>query len=390
MSRDARKSHFSLGSQRIPSVPAHNSMTFALPPQPSPHKLRRTAPEKPVMSASTPPPTEPTAASTQALPQAQPAQRDLFCHLYVAGAPSEQALAQCVDAALRRHLPGSSCAQHPLLDVTVRAECRHLPLDDAQDDFVRWRHHITADAATAAVDFDRYLHALAQLVADLRAQGLRVVAACDFEDELNAAAKQAAARLAANQQRVQAHEAAPAGPQTASPSKAISAAPPAAPPPSFWRTHWGYVLWLLALLALAATQTGSIMLASTLLMFTAWLLLARLAWQVLCRRWAAARHSLLRLLLCALAAAAVWGITQWRAAQWRAHADGAVAAIWQWHGQRQQFPPDVAALRLPPGPRLHYGFDRNGQPYLFYRSAWNHFDTWYYDFAQRQWRFQPD
>lgn len=151
---------------------------------------------------------------------------DFFCRLYVAGAPDEQALEQSVDAALRRCPPHAGHAEPPVLDWTVRAECRHLPLDDAQEDFTLWRHHIEADAASPSVRFDSYLHTLAWLLAGLRAQGLRVVAACDFEDALNAAAEHARQQAA---QQAAPPAAAPAPPQAA----ALTSAPhPTQMPPA--------------------------------------------------------------------------------------------------------------------------------------------------------------
>lgn len=175
-------------------------------------------------------------------------------------------------------------------------------------------------------------------------------------------------------------------PTTAQPSRLAAACGAVL---AFAHMHWPLALWLLATLAWAAWQTGSIFLSTLALGLAALYLLL----QSLARLWRPGpplAHLLGRWLLWALACAAVWGITQWREAQLRAQADAAVAALWQWHGQHQRFPPHLPPLNPPPGARLHYGFDRQGQPYLFYCSAWSGFDTWHYDFAQRQWRFQPD
>lgn len=116
---------------------------------------------------------------------------DRYCKLFVAGAADDQALSAAVNAA--RHESAKRAAAGadgvPLLDITVHAQARHLPLDDGQDDFTRWRHYLDIDAAQEDVRFDVYLAALAWLVAALRARGWRTVAACDFEVALEAAVR---------------------------------------------------------------------------------------------------------------------------------------------------------------------------------------------------------
>lgn len=116
---------------------------------------------------------------------------DLYCKLFVAGAADDQALSAAVNAAqhesAKRAAAGADAV--PALDITVHAQVRHLPLDDGQDDFTRWRHYLDIDAAQEDVRFDVYLGALAQLVVALHAQGWRTVAACDFEEALEAAVR---------------------------------------------------------------------------------------------------------------------------------------------------------------------------------------------------------
>ena len=113
---------------------------------------------------------------------------DLFCKLYVAGAPDPAALAAAVANLTGGRLVGpASLIDTPVLHIAVHAPSRHLPLDDGQDDFVRWRHFLDVDAASAHMPLDAFVGALAPLVAGLRARGWRVVAACDFEEVLEAA-----------------------------------------------------------------------------------------------------------------------------------------------------------------------------------------------------------
>lgn len=115
---------------------------------------------------------------------------DLYCKLFVAHARDPDALTTAVgqitggDVMLRAGLIDT-----PVLSMSVHTPSRHLPLNDEQDDFVYWRHFIDIDAANAQTGFDAFFSEVLQLVLGLRGLGLRVVAACDFEDELNAAAQ---------------------------------------------------------------------------------------------------------------------------------------------------------------------------------------------------------
>lgn len=114
----------------------------------------------------------------------------LYCKLYVAGAADTRALTLAIDEiAPGAATPTDHASDDLSLDIGVHAESRHLPLSDEQDDFLRWRHYVEVDAASEDTAFEPFLAELARLVAGLRARGLRVVAACDFEDELNAAAR---------------------------------------------------------------------------------------------------------------------------------------------------------------------------------------------------------
>lgn len=117
---------------------------------------------------------------------------DLYCSIYVAGAADVDELAAAVDEIVRSRVrPGAGSS---VLDTAVRAQSRHLPLDDEHDDFVLWRHRIEIEAADPEAGFDAFLAEVVQVVVGLRAGGLRVVAACDFEEELETAARAAGSR----------------------------------------------------------------------------------------------------------------------------------------------------------------------------------------------------
>jgi hypothetical protein len=59
-----------------------------------------------------------------------------------------------------------------------------LPTEEADpDDFVNWRAVVEISAGAETTD-DRMVAFVADLMTSLRAAGHRVVAACDFEDEL--------------------------------------------------------------------------------------------------------------------------------------------------------------------------------------------------------------
>ncbi|PAT42393.1 hypothetical protein CK621_09455 [Vandammella animalimorsus] len=116
------------------------------------------------------------------------ANAELYCTLYVAGAADPDALAAALGDIAQGHVTqGAAWVQTPLLDMAVHAESRHLPLSDTQDDFSLWRHFVEVNAADEAMSFQAFLAALARVVAALRARGWRTVAACDFEDRLEAA-----------------------------------------------------------------------------------------------------------------------------------------------------------------------------------------------------------
>ncbi|MDO4724045.1 MAG: hypothetical protein Q4A97_04710 [Comamonadaceae bacterium] len=116
------------------------------------------------------------------------ADAELYCTLYVAGAADPDALAAVLGDIAQGHVThGAALVQTPLLDMAVHAESRHLPLSDAQDDFTLWRHFVEVNAADDEITCQAFLAALAHVVAALRARGLRVAAACDFEEQLEAA-----------------------------------------------------------------------------------------------------------------------------------------------------------------------------------------------------------
>lgn len=113
---------------------------------------------------------------------------ELYCTLYVAGAADPDALAAALGDMAQGHVTqGAAWVRTPLLNMAVHAESRHLPLSDTQDDFTLWRHFVEVNAADDAITLQAFLAALARVVAALRARGLRVVAACDFEERLEAA-----------------------------------------------------------------------------------------------------------------------------------------------------------------------------------------------------------
>ena len=118
---------------------------------------------------------------------------DLYCKLYVAGAADADALTVALNEITRSHgAPDAGLVRTAALNISVHAESRHLPLNDEQDDFVLWRHYLEIDAADTHTGFEAFLAGLVEVIVGLRARGLRVVAACDFEDTLEAALRGAA------------------------------------------------------------------------------------------------------------------------------------------------------------------------------------------------------
>ena len=108
---------------------------------------------------------------------------DLYAKVFVAGAANADVLTDVIrtDREAAGRTPDG-------LDVVVRAQSRHLPLNDEEDDFLNWRHCIDLEAGPTSAPED-FLEQVAQLVARLRERGLRVVAACEFEYELEAAVR---------------------------------------------------------------------------------------------------------------------------------------------------------------------------------------------------------
>ena len=74
---------------------------------------------------------------------------DRYCKLFVSGAADDEALSAAVNAALRESAERTAAGADavPVLDITVHAQVRHLPLDDGQDDFTHWRHYLDIDTA---------------------------------------------------------------------------------------------------------------------------------------------------------------------------------------------------------------------------------------------------
>jgi len=111
---------------------------------------------------------------------------DLYCKVYVSGARDTELLKTAVSSVVGATVEVSE-VRTPVLTVRVGAESRHLPTTHVGDDFVKWPHYLEIDAADERVGLDAFVAAIAQLVSGLRARGLRTVAACEFEDELEAA-----------------------------------------------------------------------------------------------------------------------------------------------------------------------------------------------------------
>ncbi|AVO35196.1 hypothetical protein [Ottowia oryzae] len=116
------------------------------------------------------------------------ARDDLFCKLYVADAVDEHAYQAAVHEIARGGVSASGAALSAL-DITARAQTRHLPLDDTQDDCTLWRHYADIEAANAGVTFETFFSECVQLVVGLRERGMRVAPSCDFEGEIEAAAR---------------------------------------------------------------------------------------------------------------------------------------------------------------------------------------------------------
>jgi hypothetical protein len=107
---------------------------------------------------------------------------ELYCKVYVAGAANHAALKALVAEVARAgvHLRTVSA---PPLEIDVFDQSRNTPAKTG-DDFVRWPAYLEIGASAADVDAEAFVAALARLLNGLRARGLRVVAACDFEDAL--------------------------------------------------------------------------------------------------------------------------------------------------------------------------------------------------------------
>ena len=104
---------------------------------------------------------------------------------HVTGAPDIAALESAVPEAAGSILHRRT-VRTDVLEVDIFYEKHGLP-SDTGDDFVALPYYLEVEAANESVTFDAFVAALASLLNRLRARGLRVVASCDFEDQLAAA-----------------------------------------------------------------------------------------------------------------------------------------------------------------------------------------------------------
>jgi hypothetical protein len=110
---------------------------------------------------------------------------ECYCKVYVAGAKDRIAL-----TALIAEVAGGGVHMRtvsaPPLEIDVFDQSRHPPAEPG-DHFVRWPAYLEIEASTVDVAAEAFVSTLARLLNGLRTRGLRVVAACDFEDTLAAA-----------------------------------------------------------------------------------------------------------------------------------------------------------------------------------------------------------
>ncbi len=111
-------------------------------------------------------------------------QEDLYCKVYVTGAPDIVALKATIAEVTSASFDGRT-ARTPVLEIDVFDQSRHQPPNPG-DDFVRWPAYLEIFAADGA-SFEAFVAALARTLKALQKKALRVVASCDFEDKVAAA-----------------------------------------------------------------------------------------------------------------------------------------------------------------------------------------------------------
>jgi hypothetical protein len=94
--------------------------------------------------------------------------------------------ADCADRGSGRRQCSYAHGQCAPLEIDVFDQSRHPPAEPG-DHFVRWPAYLEIEASTVDVAAEAFVSTLARLLNGLRTRGLRVVAACDFEDTLAAA-----------------------------------------------------------------------------------------------------------------------------------------------------------------------------------------------------------
>ena len=108
-------------------------------------------------------------------------QDDLYCKVYITGAPDiaslKATIASVAGARLERRTIRTSS-----LEIDIFDQFRHES-DDPGADFVRWPAYLEVFAADG-VDFEAFLTELAKMLNGLLGRRLRVVPSCDFESLL--------------------------------------------------------------------------------------------------------------------------------------------------------------------------------------------------------------
>ena len=111
-------------------------------------------------------------------------QEDLYCKVYVDGASNSTSLISTIADVANGQVKRRT-VRTPFLEVDVFDQSRHVKAD-AGDDFVYWPSYLEVFAADG-VSFDAFVQAMADLLDGLGERGLRVVASCDFEEQIRVA-----------------------------------------------------------------------------------------------------------------------------------------------------------------------------------------------------------